>query len=542
MEDDPHHIANNPSAPADERFDAQSELAQTYRPTAADLPDTAQVLQFAEYVRNGIQESELLKAQALSTPQRAAPRARGMQSLYLDNRQVLAHGGYFDKPATLGFEALRRMVDQTPVLNAVIMTRIRQVQRFCRPQTNGSGPGFCVAHIDPDHKPDAKEKESMQVLQQFMRNSGFEHRPRMRKRLRRDNFSNFMAKLVRDTLTFDACPIEVERKHDQQLGLDGFYAVDGSTIRLCSEEGYEGDDEIFAVQAVNSVIHTTYTLDDMIYEVRNPRTDINLSGYGLGETELLIRVVTGFLNAMSYNIKGFDSNAIPKGLLQLYGDYDESDLAAFKRIWNSWVKGVNNAWSLPVLAAKDKESGASFERFGIEFNEMYFAKWMTFLVSIICAIYSMGPDEINFESFAAQKSALAGSDTEEKLADSKDKGLRPLLSFFENTFSDYLVGDFSDKYLFRWTGLDEEDAKSRFERQKLVMSVDEMRAIDDLPAMDEWGSAPINPSLMPAWMQANQPPDPMGEAGGDAPPAENNDTQSEAEPMSKAFPVIYNVG
>ena len=26
------------------------------------------------------------------------------------------------------------------------------------------------------------------------------------------------------------------------------YAVDGSTIRLCTEDGYEGDDEIFALQ------------------------------------------------------------------------------------------------------------------------------------------------------------------------------------------------------------------------------------------------------------------------------------------------------
>lgn len=38
------------------------------------------------------------------------------------------------------------------------------------------------------------------------------------------------------------------------------------------------------------------------------------------------------------------------------------------------VKGINNQWALPVLFSENKEGDASFERFGIEFNEMYFAK------------------------------------------------------------------------------------------------------------------------------------------------------------------------
>ena len=117
------------------------------------------------------------------------------------------------------------------------------------------------------------------------------------------------------------------------------------------------------------------------------------------------------------------------------------------------VKGINNAWTLPVMVSKDQESRASFDRFGVDVDEMMFSKWMTFLASIICAIYGISPDEINFESFSASRSSLSGSDTGEKLANSKDSGLIPLLTYLENIFSDFIIQDFSEQYVFRWTGL-----------------------------------------------------------------------------------------
>ncbi|NYW24460.1 hypothetical protein, partial [Escherichia coli] len=113
---------------------------------------------------------------------------------------------------------------------------------------------------------------------------------------------------------------------NKNLGIDGFYAVDGATIRLCSENGYKGDDSIYALQVVNGRICTAYTYDDLIYEPRNPRTDVESCGYGLSETELLIRVVTGFLNALTYNIKGFDANSLPRGIIHLSGNYSQADV------------------------------------------------------------------------------------------------------------------------------------------------------------------------------------------------------------------------
>lgn len=513
MSDKAIEVAFNESAPKDERSDANAQIQQSAVKSSMGEINAERMMPLIEFVNEQYENQRLNKALAkpnvVPFPSHAVRNKQpGMQSVWLDDRQFSLTGDWYERPSAFSFQSMRQMVDQTPVLSAVVFTRQRQISRFCRLQESGRGPGFKIALKDGGANVGPDEEQSIKLLQDFFLNSGWENKPRQRMRLKRDDFTSLMAKLVRDTLTLDSAPIETEFKRDRSLGLDGIYAVDGATIRLCSEDGYRGDDEVFALQVVEGNIRTAYTYDDLIYVPRNPRTDVLTGGYGLSETELLVRTVTGFLNAFTYNTKYFDSNQIPKGILHLSGNYDDQDLNAFKRYWNSMVKGVNNAWTLPVMVSKDQESRASFENFGTEVNEIMFARWMTFLTSIICAIYGMAPDEINFESFSAGVSSLSGSDTEEKLANSKDKGLRPLLSYFENTFSDFIVSEFSDKYVFRFTGMDEEEESRVFERQKLTYTWNEMRALDGKDEIEgPLGSAPMNPSLIGPWqaeMQSQQ--------------------------------------
>ena len=513
MTDDPRSLAFHPHAPQAERYDAQVALLKSVGHDLIPAPELQPVI---DWINDDLEQQTLAKARVLPFPNDARSKQKtGMQSLNIDRYQLAVMGDWYEKPGNMGMDALRAMVEQTPVLSAVVLTRIRQVTRFCAPSEDG-GPGFEIRHIDRQHTIKPDEERSLILLQRFFQHCGWEFNPRTRRALRRDNFQQFMAKLVRDSLVLDAAPIETELKKQRNLGIDGLYAVDGASIRLCTEEGYDGNDDFFAVQIVQGQVRTAYTRDDLIYEPRNPRADLRLAGYGLSETELLIRVVTGFLNAMTLNIKGFSDNAIPKGILHLSGDYAQEDLAAFKRYWNQTVKGINNAWSLPVMISKDQESKASFEPINVPFDEMMFSKWMTFLTSMICAVYGMSPDEINFESFSASStSALSGSDTAEKLAEGKDKGLRPLMSYFESLFSDFIVADFSDKYAFRWVGLDAKDQQQEWEAKKLILTVNELRSEHGYDAMDgPLGEAPLNPSLIGPWMQvmqAQQPED-YGEA------------------------------
>lgn len=537
--------AHNPDAPQDERQDALRESQANVMPSSVK-----DMMPLVDFIARQQEEQEFYKAlrkpNVIPFPSKAVQNKNpGMQSVWLDDRQIQMLGDYYEKPSALGFDMMRQMVDQTPILSAVIMTRIRQVKRFCRVPEGGKGPGFQIRLKNQSStKLQKEEQQSIELLQNFFTNCGWETNPRQRARLKRDNFSNFMSKIVRDSLVLDSAPIETEFKRDKSLGLDGFYAVDGATIRLCNEEGYQGDDEIFALQVVQGNLRAAYTYDDLIYVPRNPRSDVLAGGYGMSETELLVKVVTGFLNAMTYNLKYFDSNAIPKGLLHLSGDYSADDISSFKRYWNSMVRGINNAWTLPVMVSKNQESKASFENFGVDVNEIMFAKWMTFLTSIICAIYGIAPDEINFESFTAGTSSLSGSDTEEKLINSKDKGLRPLLSHFEDLFSDYIVSEFSDKYVFRWSGLDEKDETQVWEEEKTLLTVNEARKARNWDEIKEdWGNAPLNQTLMQAWM-ADKQQDAMGQMGMPMPGGEGAGADGEQgdDPDKAAFQKLLDEG
>lgn len=534
MTDKALEVAHNPQAPQDERQDAMREAQQAAMPSSV-----ADMMPLVEFMAKQQEEQEFYKAlrkpNVIPFPSMAVQnRKPGMQSVWVDDRQIQMLGDYYEKPSAFSFDMMRQMVDQTPILSAVIMTRIRQVKRFCRVPEGGKGPGFQIRlKNQSSNKLQKEEQQSIELLQGFFTHCGWETNPRQRMRLKRDNFSNFMAKVVRDSLVLDSSPIETEFKRDRRLGLDGFYAVDGATIRLCNEEGYRGDDEIFALQVVQGNLRAAYTYDDLIYVPRNPRTDVLTGGYGMSETELLVKVVTGFLNAMTYNLKYFDSNAIPKGLLHLSGEYSNDDLNSFKRYWNAMVRGINNSWTLPVMVSKNQDSKAVFEKFGVDVNEIMFAKWMTFLTSIICAIYGIAPDEINFESFTAGTSSLSGSDTEEKLVNSKDKGLRPLLSHFEDLFSDYIVSEFSDKYVFRWSGLDEKDEKQLWDEEKSLLTVNEARKSRNWDEVKEpWGDAPLNQTLIQAWLAGQQQGEQMpGEPGKDAvtPDSQGEDGQPNPE-------------
>jgi hypothetical protein len=541
-------VAHADGAPQDERVDALREAQQSAMPST--VRDMGPII---EFMRESYEEQDFAKslsrANVIPFPSRAVEKGRpGMQSVHINDTYGNAMGEWRDRWSSMSFDMLRGLVDQTPILSSVIFTRIRQVKRFCRVADGGKGPGFKIALKDPAQKLGADEHQSVALLQDFFTHSGWERNPRQRARLKRDNFSGLMAKLVRDSLTLDSAPIETEYKRRRSMGIDGLYAVDGATIRLANEIGYQGDDEIFALQVVDGNIRAAYTYDDLIYVPRNPRTDVMVGGYGLSEVELLVRVVTGFLNAFTYNTRYFDSNSIPKGLLHLTGDYAEQDMAAFKRYWNAMVKGINNAWTLPVLVSKNQESKAAFENFGVEVNEIMFAKWMTFLTSIICAIYGIAPDEINFESFTAGTSSLSGSDTEEKLVNSKDKGLRPLLTHFEDLFSDYVVSEFGDKYCFRWTGLDEESPETTWDKAKTLMTWNEARKTHlNLDAVEgDIGNAPLNPVLSGAYQAAQQAAqedygDPTA-AGGQPPGGDEDAANEEAGDGGQQEPGMFDAG
>ena len=511
---DKARASEDPRTPEDERHDINAELFQEFRNDLAIIPREALIELHQEFLSSDFGKS-VPTFSAFQRPYRGKyKRDKHKSYLYIDELGIVAGGAmqpWVEKSTTHAFEVLKAMVEHTSILNAVIATRIRQIQPFLRPhERHAEHPmGFEIRPKDKglSDKLTEDEKKISEDIQCFIMNCGDERDPRKRDWVhRRSNLGTFIAKSVRDTLTMDACPIETEMTRNGQR-LSGFYAIPGETIRLAHEEGYSGDDQIIAVQIYEDQVVATYEPTDLIYPIRNPRTDIQSARYGYAETEQFVRIVTGFINALNYNMAGFDRNNIPRGFLTMFGNFDHSQLNDFKRRWTSLLNGAARRWSFPVMASQDKEAGANWTPIDVGFDEMHFAKWMSFLVSVICAIYSIAPEEINFDSFTSRQSTpLGGEDTSEKLAASRDKGLEPLIAWYECLFNEYVIPLIHPDYELRFVGLHSEDEEWLRSIKEKTSTYNEMRKLrgEDEFEDEVLGNAPMDPNLLPLYMQQLQ--------------------------------------
>lgn len=517
--------------PMRERIAAQTEIEQLYFPTATEMPGSGDVSQLIKGVMEAWEHQDpavmskglgisyggpadggannmngMLTSTGLRNNSRP-PKPGEPKSIFVDERGVFGTvpGGFKRRPSMFGPEHLRMMVENVPLINAIILRRDRTIKRFLRPNERARDMKFEIRKSDDVGVLRSKKGKEETQIESFLIHSGWEEDSGLMREMHRDHITGFMSKSIRDILTLDAWAIETVPTRNGKT-IDGYHAIDAATIYLASEQGYMGDDKIIAVQVVNGLPYTTYNRQELVYSVMNPRSDVLHSGYGYAPPEMIVKIVTGYLNAMTYNLKGFDSNAIPKGLLNLYGNFDQKQVDFFKQQWNASVRGVNNAWALPVMISQDKESAAEFVQFNEKFTDLYFAKWMVLLTSIVCSVYGMDPNEIYSEHFSAGKSSLSGSDAAERLAEARDTGLEPLMSYIEDVITDSLVSRVaSSDYVFRFMGIQPTDKEWQHEVQKLVMSVRQLAEENGIePVEEDWVDAPANPNLQAAYQMGQQ--------------------------------------
>lgn len=455
---------------------------------------------------------------------------RAPKSWFADPLSLQYSLGYKDRRYSVTFDTLKRIAAQLSVISAIINTRSAQVAAFTQPYRWTKSLGFIIKHKDPDHKTTPAEVAFIKELEQFVLNCG-RAEPNPYSTVQRDDFDAFIRKIVRDSLTYDQCAAEVVY---DRAGLPyEFYAVDATTIRYASDDRYVGinasytDREGFVpsvpsrtgglhegrsygfqtsmgqsirfMQIVNGQIQNVYGDKDLAFGIRNPRTDIYIQGYGYGELEQLITIVTAHLNAESYNSKFFTQGSTPKGILNLKGDnWTPEQLEMFKRQWAANVAGVENSWRTPILQSE----GLEWVELAKSNQEMEFGRWMEYLLKIGCAVYLIDPAEINFDLHGGvQQTPLFESSQEWKLKASRDRGLKPLLRFLAKLINKNIIDRIDDHFTLEFAGLDEMSEQEKHEmlveQIASYMTLNEARRTLDLPDLPG-GDMPMNPTYMQA--------------------------------------------
>ncbi len=407
------------------------------------------------------------------------PPVEDNEALVWDPFSIIEQLGFKDRPSSITYGTLSTIVWKVPLIQSIIMTRLNQMAAFCRPMEDMFSPGFRVTPSDNDAKLTAADRKYATKMQDMILHTGVRSSTSIE-----TSFEYFVRSVIRDSLTYDQACFQVLKNRRGEPA--GFFPVDASTIRLAdtAKATYKDDPKrIHTVQIYDNMVINEWTSDRMAFAVRNPNTSIRLYGYGTSEIEMLINVVTALLWSFDYNQKFFSQGSVAKGLLNIKGAMNTSQLQSFRRQWYQMISGVENAWRSPVLNSDGDVQWVSMHTSN---RDMEFSMWMDFLIKLGSGVFQIDPMEMGFKyGNTGQGKEMFESGTTAKLTASRDKGLRPLLQWLGDVMTNYVVRPIDKDWKFQFVGLDQhskdELAELNAKRVKTTHTINELRAEQDLP-------------------------------------------------------------
>lgn len=414
--------------------------------------------------------------------------------IYADPFLLGEQYGYRPRPSALSFSFIDNVYFRLAPVAAVVQTRLGQLGRYFTPQPSRYEAGYRVVLSERRAVPTAADRKYIHQIEQILLRTGVTPDARLR-----PSFMKQGLMMMRDSLLYDQCALQVVT--DPNTGLPTkWYAMDAKTIYLADTRRLtpvEDLDTPYAVQVWNGVPIEEFSLRNLAFGVRNPSTDIRAAGYGTPEIALLVQVVTGLLDAISYNLTAFSQGSLQKGLLAIKGNMPPKRFAAFRKIWYTLISGRSNWWRPPVVNAED----VKWVSMNTTNKEMEFAALMDFLLRLTTAVFLMDPTEVGFRfggQGGARQQMFAGAD-KSKINESKDKGLKPLLIFIADIYNRWVVWPMTQgMFSLEFVGLDTMTPKERADldtqRVRSVMTPNEVRAEQDLAPV-KYGDSILDPNI-----------------------------------------------
>lgn len=441
-------------------------------------------------LRNRLQKSlnsenfeEVMKAQAFIAEQqknsRRAPQPE-IKSILWNPSEIGFNGkGYRDPNNGIAFGTLNRMGDIF-IIKAIINTRIEQVQNFLKYSVDDQKPGYQIRYkrspgseCSDEKELSAKDKKIVDYIVRFLEDGGENDKWECE-----DNFQEFTRKVLRDSLVLDQMTFELVRARN--MNLKKYRAVDAALIRQLDTNDpryrqmfenfrWHGYLPRYAMvwdgQIIRHPVSDEYVVFypwELGYGIRNKTTNVLRNGYGCSELETLIEIVTWILWGMQYNGNFFKQGSQPKGFINVKnGNVDQGTLNEFRQDWKQTMSTVYNSHKIPVIQGIDLE-WIDLQQTN---RDMEFTEWIKFLLVIVCAVYRMDPSELGFQ-FQDAARIFGQEGQKERLDHSKQKGLTPLLVFYQNILNKYIISEIDDRLELVFTGIEIEDEAAQVELDK----------------------------------------------------------------------------
>lgn len=435
--------------------------------------------------------------------------------------------GIREKISRITYPILRECGHRVAVIRGIQNTRTMQIRPFAQKSFNPDDQGFRARLKDPNSTPDSKDKKNIKEIEDFFTHCGYKDFNGWEKRRYKHIFT-VLPMLSTEMMTIDQIAITFRKNRKGQI-LD-FHILDAALIKPTAEDrGYEGDVSIKYVQEINGKVTAKFKEDEILFYYHNPRAGLLEYGFGYSYIEQCIDIITGWMYAMSYNKEVFNSSTMPKGFIGFEeGKLDQTELEELQRQWITMFRGVKGMWRTPFLQYKAKWNPVAPSN-----RDMEWDKYTQWLASWVCAIHGMDSQEMGIRLNGAQN--VLNENAESKIAYSKDRGLKELLSFHEAWMN--LVKERKpewEDYCIEFTGVEARDQQAELdvtEKQvKTYRTINEVREENDLEPI-EGGDIIDNPSFIQNKMQMDAMAE-GGEEGMEGEPGEGGDEGMSDEELS----------
>ena len=417
--------------------------------------------------------------------------------------QVTQHFIYKQKMSRLSHKTLKEVSMRDWLVSAIIQARVDTILRFSRPEHRRFEMGFHVVKRDKNEQHSSEDHDNIAKLEDFIYHCGrLDNTPRDQSML----FGEFMKLTLRDAMTFGH--IAIEKVLTRRGGLHRFrplpsesvYLVNQKTSReiiereiAAARQQYEtriaqltNDSDVVAKPAPRDITYFKYVQmsydnrvltafgdEDMIFKRFNPQNFTDSMGYCYGPLELSIINITNHLNVENYNANFFTHGFASRGVLHLKGTVTPSNLANFRRTFYNSISGTQNAWRTPIIAGLDE---VQWVPMSASAREMEYINFNHHLMRTICTQFQIDPVELGLDFLTTPNGrGLAQQSNEYKINYSRERGLYPILMFYEDMMNNDVIPaldkELAKHYEFRFTGYTDETPQTNIALLQAEMTV-----------------------------------------------------------------------
>ena len=339
---------------------------------------------------------------------------------------------------------LRAVAGKAWIINCCITHVSRKIKPFFKPVTSRNERGFII-HKRFENQITKKQDKEAERIRDFMVATGNYVDPS------RDDLVKYAVKLLRDELTLDQIATEIQ--YNKKGEPVAFFAVDAATIERVIPEK-EKETEFRYLQIVEGMPAAGYTMDNMIFDFENPRTDIYHSMYGYSLVEQAVDLITSEINTFIYNAGNFTENKLPKGMLLLNDDANSDVIDEMEDyIAEIMSGGPLNQWRIPIIPSGSKDAKLEWKAINTN-REMEFQAWLDYLSSGVMALFGCSADELGIQSQKSQ--AMFENGGADRMAAAKSSLLGDLLVFFES-YLNKIVSKINPEYVLEFVGYEKDN-------------------------------------------------------------------------------------